>query len=64
MSVIKRLHHVSGWRERKLNELHEIFRKLADKSLETVVLVGSYLWKEKRIVPPSEALGFKGTSYA
>jgi 5S rRNA maturation endonuclease (ribonuclease M5) len=39
MSVMKRLHHISGWRERKLNELHEIFRKLADKSMETVVLV-------------------------
>ena len=39
MSGMKRLHHTSGWRERKLNELHEIFRKLADKSLETVVLV-------------------------
>jgi 5S rRNA maturation endonuclease (ribonuclease M5) len=39
MSGMKRLHHTSGWRERKLNELHEIFRKLAEKSLETAVLV-------------------------
>jgi 5S rRNA maturation endonuclease (ribonuclease M5) len=36
---MKRLHHVSGWRERKLDELHKIFRKLADKSMETVILV-------------------------
>jgi 5S rRNA maturation endonuclease (ribonuclease M5) len=36
---MKRLYHTSGWRERKLNELHEVFRKLAEKSMETVVLV-------------------------
>jgi 5S rRNA maturation endonuclease (ribonuclease M5) len=39
MSEIQRFHHVSRWRERKLDELREIFRKLADKSMETVVLV-------------------------
>jgi 5S rRNA maturation endonuclease (ribonuclease M5) len=37
--MMKRHHQVSGWRERKLNELNEIFLKLADKSMETVVLV-------------------------
>ena len=39
MSVMKRIHNVTGWRERKLNELHKVFRKLADKSIETVILV-------------------------
>ena len=39
MDGMKRLHQVSGWRERKLDELHEIFRKLANKSMDTVVLV-------------------------
>ncbi|MCW3987074.1 MAG: hypothetical protein NWE87_02025 [Candidatus Bathyarchaeota archaeon] len=39
MSMMKRLHHVSGWRKRKLDELHKIFRKIADKSMETVILV-------------------------
>jgi 5S rRNA maturation endonuclease (ribonuclease M5) len=37
--MMKRLHQVSGWRERKLDKLLEIFRKLADKSTEAVVLV-------------------------
>ena len=39
MSVMKRLHEVSEWRERKLDELHKVFRKLADKSMKTVILV-------------------------
>lgn len=55
MRVIKRLHHVSGWRERKLNELHEIFRKLAEKSLESVILV-----EGKKDLSALRSLGVQG----
>lgn len=55
MGRMKRLHHVAGWRERKLNELHEVFQKLANKSLETVVLV-----EGKKDLSALRSLGVQG----
>lgn len=39
MRAMKRLHPISRSRERQLEEIHEIFRKLGKQSMDTVVIV-------------------------